>query len=105
MKIALAIATLLVCSTTCFAASEEVVSKEAFGCSDQNYFLRAVDFAKANDTVAFEKFLRAGIMDGKCVKLNPQTKVFLEDFTTTGIVCIRPVGETVCYWTAMTVIQ
>jgi len=105
MRTVLAIATLFASTLPCFAASEEVVSKEAFGCSDQTYFLRAVDFAKANDTVAFEKHLRAGMMDGKCVKLNPKTKVFLEDFTTTGIICIRPEGATVCYWTATTVIQ
>ena len=99
--------TLVVIAAACTAAAadSDVVTTSGFGCRDRSTFERALEFADAGDQVAFAKFLRTAIESGECRGLAVGDQIYVEDVVFGGPICVRPKGETVCFWSSPYIIR
>ena len=80
-------------------ASELTVTKATVGCKNREDKDKLTGFSVDGDTEAFKKFAMAHILVGDCVLMNEGDVAFLEDTAIfSGLVCIRPKGETDCFW-------
>jgi hypothetical protein len=60
---------------------------------------KLADFAFARDREAFTKFAYSRILIGACVMFDNPIKVYVQDSSVwRGRLCVRPVGQTECYW-------
>lgn len=87
------------------AAETDLITQEGFGCREKAGFSRAVEFASADDQVAFKKFLQREIAAGNCRLLHKGDSVFVEDLDMKGMICARPKGEINCLWTGEEIVK
>ena len=74
------------------------IKHTTFGCLSKDDFSRAMSLKREGDNDAFKNFLVMKSMDNECIVLDAGQKVILEH-TDTGLICVRPKGETSCLWT------
>jgi hypothetical protein len=85
--------------TTADAAS---IKGLAFGCITRGTTEQLTQFQIEKDTVAFGKLLQASGLTGDCIVLQPGTTVTVGDtsgYSGLTLACVRPRGETSCFWT------
>lgn len=69
------------------------------GCRAQDDYWRLAGIGASGDAVAFRKFESVKTAVGACRIFDRGDKVFLVEVASLGrIGCLRPMGETDCYW-------
>lgn len=77
-----------------------------FGCVHQEFLKKIQGYHANNDQTAFTKAVAAALLTGECVRLERGEEVFLVDWALfSGLVKIRPKGETAEYWTFQQIIK
>lgn len=72
----------------------------ATACLDLNDLNKLWQFVRANDKVAYDKLWISRALLGSCVQIQPGTTVTVNDSSLlSGALCVRPEGETECFWT------
>ncbi|WP_252180210.1 hypothetical protein [Endozoicomonas sp. 4G] len=97
-KILLSLA-LVTAANSALAVGHKIVA-ESFACQSKDFYSKTALYAAQGDRDAFVKSLGAGILTGECIMLEPGQKIFISDTELlSGLVRLRKPGETVEYWT------
>jgi hypothetical protein len=76
------------------------INESVVGCKDRDVFDRTVRLLIDKDKDAYNRLILAGVLSGQCRIFEPGQVVFLEDYKMfSGLKCVRPKGETTCFWT------
>jgi hypothetical protein len=93
-------ATLAMASSASYAQSQRITGGPWFGCLDKEVHSKISKIGVSGDKEAFKKVLLGALMAGACVQLKSGQSVYLEDTSIfSGLVKLRPQGETSGYWT------
>jgi hypothetical protein len=92
----LGIAILILSSSAAIAGG---VTRTAPGCTDKATFEKIVSLLVSGDTRAYANFMAQMTDAGVCRMLPAGTPSTADDSTWSGMVCVRPNGESSCYWT------
>ena len=80
----------------------ETIKSNVIGCKDKEVQDKLARFREEGDKEAFQTFVGEQEATGACTLLSFGSKVYLEDTAIfSGVVCVRPEGETSCYWIEM----
>lgn len=82
-----------------FSAQADVMNDNFVGCKDASDMSSIVEFLSDGDVEAFKKFATEKVVSGDCILLEKGQQVKLKDFSIlSGKACVRPRGETSCYY-------
>jgi opacity protein-like surface antigen len=101
-SILVAIVILAALIATAYASDNMKYIKGAnhFDCVNKEDFKKLVGYAVDGDTAAFEKELSYELLMGMATTFKDGESVYLEDTDIwSGLVQVRPAGETQAYWT------
>lgn len=97
MRVAIIVVLTFFAGTPAFCGS---IKSDYIGCKDKKVFDKLTSFLVEGDKDAFKKHYMVAAALGVCKMLKLGTQVYLEDTAIfAGLVCVRPKGEEVCYWT------
>jgi len=86
--------------TSSTSGEKHIVSDNYFGCEDRTQFEKIGSYAVNHDQQAFTQALDEGLVDGSCVMFTSNETVYLTDTALfSGLIKVRPQGETQEYWT------
>jgi hypothetical protein len=82
------------------AADDHRMVGASIGCKTKEEKSRLTHFLVDNDKEAFPKVATTAMLIGNCKIFNEGDAVYLSDTAIfSGLVCVRPRGETECFWT------
>jgi hypothetical protein len=82
------------------SGERHIISDYYFGCKDRSQFEKIGSYASNHDQQAFTRAVDEGLIDGSCVAFTNNEIVYLTDTALfSGLIKVRPQGETQEYWT------
>lgn len=82
--------------------SEKTFLKETFGCKDWDTWKSLGKVVAQGDKEAFAKILYPALARDTCRRFKPGDRAYLsETAVLSGSTCMRPKGETACYWVSI----
>lgn len=75
------------------------ISNDVIACKDKAVRERLTTLRDSGDKAAFHRFGTAALTSGACRELSVGLTVYLEVGSMFDYVCLRPAGESQCYWT------
>jgi len=84
---------------------KKTVRINGFGCTDFDRFERILSLHGSGDEKAADRLLGISVVNQECVGFKTGDTVFVEDVSWSSSRCIRPEGETNCYWTVKAMVE
>ena len=90
-----------ICAATAVPAQQATrkIVKDAVACKDKSVRERLTTLRLSGDRTAFERLGSAALATGAYRELLAGLTVYLEVGSMFDYVCLRPAGESQCYWT------
>ncbi len=75
------------------------ITNDVIACKDKTVRERLTTLRDSGDKAAFQRFGTAALNSGACRELSVGLTVYLEVGSMFDYICLRPAGESQCYWT------
>lgn len=89
-----------------YAQSKRISGDSWFGCVSKDQHGRLTSMAVSGDREAFKKGLGRAVLSGECVLFRSGQGVYLQDTSLfSGLVQVRPAGDSEAYWTNLEAVK